>query len=166
MTENVKVIGGPEHFWLYSETEGYDITHPPTPDAPKVYPRMALRTQESRAVIDPAKTALTIIDLQNYFLSPALGRPSESLGLQVAEKLKEQVIPACRKAGILILWLGWGLAQEDIDGMPPTIVREFSLDNNFEGDRKMPELGVSIGPVKLDDGSTIEGGKVLMRDEC
>jgi nicotinamidase-related amidase len=165
MTGNVKIIGGPENFWLYSETGGYDTTHPPKPDGPKVYPRMTLQTQEARAVIDPAKTALVIIDLQNYFLSPALGRPSESPGLQVAENLKSVAIPACRKAGISILWLGWGLAQEDIDGMPPTIVRGFSLDNNFEEDRKLPELGVEIGPVKLDDGSTIEGGKVLMRGE-
>jgi hypothetical protein len=58
-----------------------------------------------------------------------------------------------------------GLTQEDIDGMPPTIVRGFSLDNNFKEDRRLPELGVEIGPVKLDDGSTIEGGKVLMRGE-
>jgi nicotinamidase-related amidase len=165
MKENVKVIGGPENFWLYSETEGYDITHPPTPDAPKIYPRMTLQTQEARAVIDPAKTALVIVDLQNYFLSPALGRPSESLGLQVVEKLKNHVIPACRKVGISILWLGWGLTQKDIDEMPPTIVRGFSLDNNFQGNRKIPELGVNIGPVKLDDGSTIEGGKVLVRDQ-
>jgi hypothetical protein len=108
MTGNVKIIGGRENFWLYSETGGYDITHSPEPDAPKVYPRMTLQTQEARAVIDPAKTALVIIDLQNYFLSPALGRPSESLGLQVAENLKSVAIPACRKAGIPILWLGWG----------------------------------------------------------
>jgi nicotinamidase-related amidase len=163
-TENV-VIGHKENFWLYNTTEGYDITHPPTPEAPKVFPRMSVQTQDSRAVIDPTKTALVIIDLQNYFLSPALGRPSGSVGLKVVEKLKEQVIPACRKAGIHIAWLVWGLTQDDIDGMPPTIVHGFSKDNNFEGDRKLPELGVDIGPVTLDDGSTIEGGKVLMRDE-
>lgn len=115
--------------------------------------------------MDPTKTALAIVDLQNYFLSPALGRPSKSLGLKLAESLKEQVIPACRKVGIPILWLGWGLTQEDVDTMPPTIIRGFSLDNNFDGDRKIPGLGSEIGPVKLDDSSTVEGGKVLMRDE-
>jgi nicotinamidase-related amidase len=40
-----------------------------------------------------------------------------------------------------------------------------SLDNNFEDAYKIPELGVDIGPVQLDDGSTIDGGKVLMRDQ-
>ena len=164
MAEKFKVIGGPTNFWLYSETEGYDITHPPTPNAPKIYPRITLQTQESRVVIDPTKTALVIVDLQNYFLSPALRRPAKSLGLQVVEKLKT-VIPACRNAGIRILWLGWGLTQDDVHGMPPTIIRGFSLDEKFEGEHKLPELGVDIGPVHLDDGSTIEGRKVLVRGE-
>jgi nicotinamidase-related amidase len=79
--------------------------------------------------------------------------------------LKQQVIPACRKAGIPILWLGWGLTQQEIDGMPPAIVRGFSLDNNFDDDRKMPGFGEDIGPVKLANGATVEGGKVLMRDQ-
>jgi isochorismate hydrolase len=102
----MKAIGGAENFWLHSEKEGYDITHPAAPDSPKVYPRMTLRTQDSRAIIDPTKTALVFIDLQNYFPSPAFGRPSDNLGLQVVERLTEQAIPACRKAGIPILWLG------------------------------------------------------------
>jgi hypothetical protein len=102
----MKVIGGAKNFWLYSEKEGYDITHPATPNSPRVYPRMILRTQDSRAIIDPIKTVLVVIDLQNYLLSPAFGRPSDNLGLQVVERLTEQAIPACRKAGIPILWLG------------------------------------------------------------
>lgn len=161
-----KVIGGPDNFWLYSEAEGYDITHPPTPSAPKTYPRMTLSpTDGSRVVIAPAKTALVIIDLQNYFLSPALKRPHESLALRVVEKLKNEAIPACRKAGIQILWLGWGLTHEEIKSMPPTIVRGFSMDTNFEDGYKIPELGVDIGPVQLGDGSMVDGGKVLMRDQ-
>jgi len=161
----MKVIGGAGNFWLYSEKEGYDITHPAAPNSAKVYPRMTLRTQDSRVTIDPTKTALVLIDLQNYFLSPAFGRPSDSLGLQVVEWLTEQAIPACRKAGIPILWLGWGLTDEDIETMPPVIVRGFSMDTNFEGNREIPGLGTNIGPITLDDGSTVEGGTVLMRDQ-
>ncbi|KAI4668804.1 uncharacterized protein J4E78_002632 [Alternaria triticimaculans] len=161
----MKVIGGAENFWLYSEKEGYDITHPAAPNSPKVYPRMTLCTQDSHAIIDPTKTALVVVDMQNYFLSPAFGRPSDSLGLQVVERLTEQAIPACRKAGIPILWLGWGLTDEDIETMPPAIVRGFSMDTNFEGGREAPGLGTNIGPITLDDGSTIEGGAALMRDQ-
>lgn len=87
MTEKVKIIGGAENFWAYLEDGGYDLTHPATPDATKAYPRMTLQTRDSRAVIAPTKTALVIVDLQNYFLSPALGRPIKSLGLQVTDRL-------------------------------------------------------------------------------
>ncbi|KAF2828418.1 Isochorismatase hydrolase [Ophiobolus disseminans] len=153
--DHPKVIGGAENFWLYSETEGYDITHPASPDAPKIYPRMTLKTDSSRVVIAPARTALVIIDLQNYFLSPAFKRPSESRGLRVVERLINEAIPACRKAGIPILWLGWGLTHDDIESMPPAMIHDY----------KIPELGVDIGPVQLDDGSTVDGSKVLMRDQ-
>jgi hypothetical protein len=97
-SEDVKVIGGAENFWLYSEKERYDKTHPAAPNSPKVYPRMTLPAQDSRPIIDSTKTALVVIDLQNYFLSPAFGRPTDSLGFQVVERLTEQAIPACRKA--------------------------------------------------------------------
>ncbi|KAH7084177.1 Isochorismatase-like protein [Paraphoma chrysanthemicola] len=49
--------------------------------------------------------------------------------------------------------------------MPPAIVRGFSMDTNFEGDREIPGLGTNIWPITLDDGSTVEGGTVLMRDQ-
>ena len=77
----VEVIGGLKNFWLYSKAAGYDLTHPSTPDAAPIYPRLNLETTTSRVTIDPKRTALVIIDLQNYFLSPALGRPVNSPGL-------------------------------------------------------------------------------------
>jgi nicotinamidase-related amidase len=49
--------------------------------------------------------------------------------------------------------------------MPPTIVRGFAADNNHQGDRTLAGVGADIGPVKLDDGTIVEGGKVLMRDQ-
>jgi hypothetical protein len=51
----MKVIGGAENFWLYSEKEGYNITHPAAPNSPRVYPRMTLRTQDSRASLIPLR---------------------------------------------------------------------------------------------------------------
>lgn len=87
MGENKKVIGGPKNFWLLSEKSGYDLNHPATPTSPAIYSRIALHTSTSPITIAPNKTALVVIDLQNYFLSPALGRPSSSPGPQVVEKL-------------------------------------------------------------------------------
>ena len=53
--------------------------------------------------------------------------------------------------------------------MPPSIVRgyEFGLDTNFEdGEPKdLGTLGEDMGQLKLDDGTVIEAGRVMMRDE-
>ncbi|KAI6083710.1 Isochorismatase-like protein [Hypoxylon rubiginosum] len=161
----MEVIGGSKSFWLYSKARGYDLTHPPTPDSAPIYPRIPLETTTGQVTIDPSKAALVVIDLQNYFLSPLLGRPSKSVGFEIVDKLSEYAIPACRKAGIPIVWLGWGLSQQELDEMPPAIVKGFAADTNFEGPRKIGPLGSNIGPLEQEDGTVIEGGLVLMKDQ-
>jgi len=71
---------------------------------------------------------LVIIDMQNFFLSPALGRPSDSKGLLAQQRLLEYAVPAARKAGIRIIWLNWGLTDEDITVMPPGTLRAFGFE--------------------------------------
>lgn len=164
-TEKVDVIGGAASFWLYSKANGYDLTHPPSPDSPPVLPRLSLETTTGRVTIDPAKSALVVVDLQNYFLSPVLGRPADSDGLKVVDELLENAIPACRKAGIPVVWLGWGLTDQDIEEMPPTIIKGFAADTNFQEHKRYGNLGFEIGPLKLEDGEVIEGGRVLMQDQ-
>ena len=41
--------------------------------------------------------------------------------MKAVDELLKCAIPACRKAGIQIVWLNWGLIEQDIDKMPPTI---------------------------------------------
>ena len=99
---DVKVIGG-TNFWLHSNKTGYDITHPPSPDAPAIYPRSRVETTTEPVTFDPAKTALLVIDMQNYFLSPHLGRPESSPGLKLVDVLveiaAEEVAPIAADAG-------------------------------------------------------------------
>ena len=135
-----EVIGGKKNFWLHSKADGWELTHPPTPLSPAIYPRISLATTSASVAIYPAKTALVIIDLQNYFLSPNLGRPSDAIGLKVVDKLLEHAVPACRKAGIPIVRLGWGLTEQDIDEMLPTIVNGFEANNNFRGEKRVKGL--------------------------
>lgn len=163
--EQLEMIGNSKNFWLYSKAEGYDLTHPPAPDATPIRPRLALQTATSQVTIDPKKTALVIIDLQNYFLSPALGRPPDSPGLKSVDALLQNAIPACRKSGIPILWLQWGLTQADLDDMPPAILKGFSADGNLCKERGVAGLGSEIGKVQLPDGGVVDGGRVLMRDQ-
>lgn len=112
------VIGNPKaNFWLHHTEFGFDLTHPPSPDAPPIYPRIPLQTSTARISIDPAKTALVVIDMQNFFLSPNLGRPQDSKGIKAAQRLAEHAIPACRKAGIQIVWLNWGLTRDEVENM-------------------------------------------------
>lgn len=158
-------IGGKKDFWLYSKSDGFDLTYPETPTSPAIYPRLAVETTTGSAAIDPSKTALVIIDLQNYFLSPLIGRPHDVVDLKAVDQLLRHAIPACRKAEILIVWLNWSLTEQDIEEMPPTIIKGFAADVNFDGERKVGGLGSEVGSVKLADGSVVNEGRVLMRDQ-
>ncbi|MCJ1332135.1 hypothetical protein MMC10_008827 [Thelotrema lepadinum] len=159
------VIGGEHNFWLRRADGSMDLTHPASPGDPLIYPRIALKTSKAHVpiTIDPAKTALVVVDLQNYFLSPELGRPKESVGLAIVDRLVDYAIPACRKAGIPIVWLSWGLTDKDLDSMPPAIVKGFAADTNFSGPRRVHGLGSPIGPVELSNGEEVDGGRVLMQ---
>ncbi|KAF5683074.1 Isochorismatase hydrolase [Fusarium denticulatum] len=166
-SDEVKVIGGRNNFWLWKKTTGFDLTHPSTPDSPPIYPRIPLNTRADKATIDPAKTALVVIDMQNYFLSPLLGRPPKSIGLGIVDKLVKEVIPVCRKAGIPVVWLGWGVEDSELDDMPPSIARgyDFPLDENFVKPTYLGSIGAEIGHVRAGDGTDIDAGRVMMRDQ-
>ena len=87
-TSKKTLVGSFDNFWLF-ERQVSDIT------------------------IDAAKTALLIIDLPNFPLSPA---PRKDLPPEMfeAEKLiLNYGIPAARKAEIQIIWLNWYLTDEN-----------------------------------------------------
>lgn len=184
------VVGSPPNFWLFSNRHGFDMTHPPTPDAPLVYPRLTLTTSNSPVTIAPAKTALIIIDMQNFFLSAAMGR-KRGEGHEAERVLLEQGIPAAREAGIQVIWLTWGITDEGLKTLPPTVWRIFGWeiaddDEGFEvptgaddaqGDQasgpiiRVPErksdggVGSELGSVTLVDGSIVDAGKMLVRGQ-
>lgn len=201
-THRKAIIGSPESFWLYDSRTGFDLTHPPTPSSPPISPRLTLSATTASITVDPAKTALVIIDMQNFFLSPQLGRPKDGKGLLAQAQLLKHAIPAARKAGIRIIWLNWGLTLDEIEKMPPATLRAFGfetvakdtpgyddvdsrqeaiddhginqgakelakakIESSGKDSRIYKGLGSEIGPVKLGNGSTIEGGKLLMRDQ-
>ena len=204
------IIGSPSSssFWLYDSHTGFDLTHPSSPTSPPIHPRITLPTTTAPVTISPSKTALVIIDMQNFFISPQLGRPKDSKGLAAQTQLLTHAIPAARKAGIRIIWLNWGLTSTEIEHMPSATLRAFGFEtvaadatNGYDDTATREEavddhginanaselaaqkktqtkvessgkdariykgLGSSIGPVTLSDGSTIDGGKLLMRDQ-
>lgn len=74
-------------------------------------------------MIDPENTVLVVIDMQNYFLHPVCrDHPG---GLRAVEPTLK-VIERCRKEGIQVAWLNWGITEHDLNIMPPAVQRGFS----------------------------------------
>ncbi|MCJ1225180.1 hypothetical protein MMC12_001829 [Toensbergia leucococca] len=203
------LVGKPPNHWLYSlSPPTFDLTRPSPPDFPLPSPSrsISLATSTTPIIIDPSKTALVIIDMQNFFLSASLGRPADGAGNKAGRCLLSTAIPAARKGNVQIIWLNWGLTDSEVEQMPPSTRRAFGFEAALKkeaedkaipvidahgvnqaaaeeitkGENSLPEhneltengkskriykgLGSEIGSVKLDDGSTIDGGRLLMRD--
>ena len=117
-----------DNFWLYDSKTGFDLTHPSSPDDAPIQPRVTLATTTVPITIAPSKSALVIIDMQNFFLSPQLGRPTDSKGLIAQQQLLKYAIPAARAAGIRVIWLNWGLTDGELKTMPPATYRAFGFE--------------------------------------
>ncbi|KAK0712649.1 Isochorismatase-like protein [Lasiosphaeria miniovina] len=90
------------NFWLWDAQSVFDLTHPPTRTSEPVQPRLTLQCALTPVAIDPAKTALVIIDMQNYNMSSALGnhvqayRDDEANILAHALPAAQQIDPSHR----------------------------------------------------------------------
>lgn len=76
-------------------------------------------------MIDPAKTVLVIIDMQNFFIHPKL---RDHKGGIAAVEPTIKVINRCREEGIQVAWLNWGIDDRDLRVMPPAVQRGFNRD--------------------------------------
>ena len=139
-----EVIGSEENFWLYSKADGYDLTHlpSPTPSSPPFHPPAITQDDNSPYHNRPRKDRSCDCKPSKLLLV-TMYRPT-SRHCRVNRLLK-LVIPSCREAGIPIMWLNWGLTNDDIKKMPPTIVRGFALDRNFDVPGNINGLGSEIG---------------------
>ncbi|KAH7408584.1 Isochorismatase-like protein [Phaeosphaeria sp. MPI-PUGE-AT-0046c] len=149
------------------------------------------RPEDALENLDLDKSALVIIDMQNFFLSSAFGR-KQGAGHAASTQLIQHAVPAARKAGIRIIWLNWGLSDADMRTLPPAVKRTFgfyampadtvlqpgaafddhpgsvSVDRNGVLSAKESAykgLGSDCGTLTLEDGSAIDAGKLLMRDQ-
>ena len=120
-----------------------------------------MRTANSPITIAPQKTALLIVDMQNIWLSEPLNPHGPGHVAEAA--LLKYAIPAARKAGIQIIWLNWGITDSDFESLPPNTIRIFSF--HLEGNSRKKGIGTDIGPVELRNGTTVEGGRLLMRGQ-
>lgn len=205
------LVGEIPNHWLYcAAPPTYDLTRPSPPHFPPPTPQTSIKlsTTTEPIIISPKLTALVIVDMQNLFLSPSLGHKLDAPGNLAKGVLLQTTIPAARKAGIKVVWMNWGLTDEDLENAPPSVVKAFGFNKSeeevvnsstayvtvlsgslmkqlnkgpslapskiegsqmhFPSDgsvrRRTEGLGVQMGPVKLEDGKVVEGGRRLFRD--
>jgi phosphatidylethanolamine-binding protein len=96
--------------------------------APRVERKLVVECDEalrnhSGFMFNPDKAALVIVDMQNYFIHPTYRH--HAAGLRAVKPILK-VIEKCRKEGIQIIWLNWGIDEETMHGMPPGVQRAFS----------------------------------------
>ncbi|KAL7892243.1 isochorismatase family protein [Trichoderma sp. SZMC 28014] len=169
------VVGSADNFFLWSP-QGWDLTHPSSPSAVPIEPRVSLQCALSPVTFDPAKTALVIIDMQNFSMSTAIiGNDYEETYFAAQDVLLRLAIPAARKLNLQIIWLNWGLTDEDLKTITPGAARVFSFTSQPAEDQKQAVKGpqgerptglgpgVDLGRVTLDDGQVVDAGRALMR---
>ncbi|KIJ53945.1 hypothetical protein M422DRAFT_241204 [Sphaerobolus stellatus SS14] len=130
--KEVKTFGNPgsHNFWVEYPSGLLDLTrsNPPssaTSEPPSKAPEhLEFAVNGDRKLrIDPKKSAIVIVDMQNFFLHPELlDHPG---GLKAVDPLVK-LVPFLRKAGVRIIWLNWGLTPHELKTIPPVLVRTFS----------------------------------------
>ena len=83
--ETKMILGSLDNFRFWLARTSFDLSHLPTTDSEPIEHVLNLKYEISSVTIDPAKTALAIIDSQNYSLSSAL-HDDLNLDLFKAEK--------------------------------------------------------------------------------
>ncbi|KAF2722637.1 isochorismatase family protein [Polychaeton citri CBS 116435] len=180
------LVGTGKSSWVWS-ADGWDLTHSENPESCQSETGINLHCELVNVKIDPKKTALLIIDMQNFSLNKALDPPSAPPMYHAEHAILQHAIPAARKLGMQTIWLNWGLTEEDLADLPPAEVRVFAFDVNTKkadygledrcGDPKDPENflncgerpnlarlpGAELGEIVLDDGSRVNAGRVMMK---
>ncbi|KAI6088621.1 isochorismatase family protein [Hypoxylon rubiginosum] len=180
------LVGSKGNNWIWS-TNGWDLTHSAYISSSSPKYSVELDCELVNVKINPAKSALVIIDMQNIGLHKALNPPSAPPMYEAQDAILKFAIPAARKLGLQIIWLNWGLTEDDLASIPPAEVRVFAFKANTEkadyglgdgrgdpddpanflkcGERpnlaKLP--GAELGEVILEDGSRVDAGRVMMR---
>ncbi|KAF2624806.1 Isochorismatase hydrolase [Macroventuria anomochaeta] len=168
------LIGSKSSFWLHSSRCGFDLIQPSSASTLSSSPKINLPI-----TMFPPKSALVIIDMQNFFLSSALGRKIDGVGHKACKQLIEHAMSAARKAKMRVVWVNWDVWVYSI---PSSSSHSFS----FEGEEVVASgevagsvgvdkhgkerkngiykgIGSSLGPIKLESGEEVDGGRLLMR---
>jgi len=161
-TSDAQFVGNYYNYWAVLNTTGnltYDLTRsdrlPVT--SPKHLENVFFGSRKN-AIIEPSRTALVIIDMQNYFLHPQLS--PRATGGRWAVQPTLNMIDGFRKMGSKVLWTNWGLDSFDLVTIPPSFLEGFAKN---ESDIPGSTFGSDLGTLTAENGSKIELGQTLMR---
>lgn len=183
------IIGTAPNHWVHipasesRSSDTFDLTRPSSEAYSLPSPSRSLHIKTNNnpkaltVIASPQLTALVIIDMQNFFLSPALGRDPAGAGHQAMSVL-ERLVPRCRAAGIRVIWCNWGMTEKDLLQLPPAIAKGFGALNvshttaNVQGEplkdtkpaRIYKGFGAEMGMVDI-AGEKIDAGRQLMRTQ-
>lgn len=150
---DLSLIGNLYSHWEYLGDDTFDLTRSvslPT-TTPLTIPMSGTRKS---AIIEPSRSALVLIDMQNFFLHPEINPVAEAGRKAVEPMLK--TIHAFRAKGMKILWVNWGLDGRDLLTIPPAYL------DGFSGTAHSPLATFDSDMGTLNDSTPI--GKFLMRD--
>lgn len=148
-SEGKLTFGPPGSQWIYDrQSKTYDLTRSSSPTtALKI--ATTCGPPSTSLLLSPAKTALVVIDMQNFFLHPSCRE--HPTGLAAIPPLVN-TIRKCRETGVKIIWCNWGLTDTDLKEMPAGVLRGFAsrmISSEEEGEgqsnRKRYGLGEDLG---------------------
>ncbi|KAL5483268.1 hypothetical protein ACEPAI_8498 [Sanghuangporus weigelae] len=135
------------NYWLTDGSTTFDLTRGNSTGA------KTLRASTSNITISPARSAMVIVDMQNFFLNPAFVHHPAGL---VAIQPTIDAVHAFRAAGVKIIWCQWGLSDYDLLTMPPGLKFGFTSSPDDPNSSFGSEMGVFNGT---------DFGRKLMRGE-
>ncbi|OZJ01574.1 hypothetical protein BZG36_05603 [Bifiguratus adelaidae] len=94
-----------------------------------------LKAEHQPLLLDPKRSALIVIDMQNFFLSEELGRGPQ--GRAILNSVAAAVEHA-RKVGIRVIWVNWGV-RSDVANLPASLLRHFDrLNTSMSFGKELP----------------------------
>ncbi|KAI7559615.1 Pre-mRNA-splicing factor [Hortaea werneckii] len=149
-------LGNYYNYWKLTDNDTtFDLTRSDRMpvSCPKTIPMIGSR---ERAIIEPNRTAMVIVDMQNFFLHPQLSPAADKGRAAVQPTLN--MIEAFRANEMKVLWVQWGIDNYDLLTMPPALLDQFSDDHSLNS-----TFCTEMGTIKEENGTEVDLGKKLCR---
>ncbi|KZT70152.1 Isochorismatase hydrolase [Daedalea quercina L-15889] len=99
--------------------------------------QLEIPVDDQRVVrIAKSRSAIVIVDMQNFFLHPDLR--DHPTGLACVIPLNN-VVTVLRTQGVKILWVNWGLTEHELTTIPPSLERSFMKSGRGGFGSRLPE---------------------------